>query len=88
MNIFNMMLRKNEIVYLNEDERIINALKRLKLSGYTSVPVVRKDGTYAGTVSEGDFLWRLLEESNNNVPYLRVRDFIDEHKNPSFDISV
>lgn len=88
MNIFNLMMRKNEIIYLNEDERVTDALKILKLGGYTAVPVIRRDGTYAGTVSEGDFLWKLLEENNENVPYLRVRDFIREDKNPAVDIFV
>ncbi len=88
MNIFNLMLRKNEIIYLNEDESIADALKIMKVSGYSAVPVIRRDGTYAGTVSEGDFLWRLLAESSDNVPYLRVRDIIKEDKNPSVDISV
>lgn len=88
MNIFSLMLRKNEIVYLNEDERVGDALKILKLGGYTAVPVIRKDGTYAGSVSEGDFLWRLLEEDRGNVPYLRVRDFIKDDRNPAVNISV
>lgn len=88
MNIFNLMLRKNDIVYLNEDERLTDALKILKISGYSAVPVVRKDGTYAGVVSEGDFLWRLLEDSRDNISYLRVRDLVNNEKNTPVDISV
>ena len=88
MNIFNLLLRKNEIVYLNEDENVFDALKIMKISGYTAVPVISRDGTYAGTVSEGDFLWRLLEENVSDAGYMRVRDLMAEERNPSVDVSV
>ena len=35
----------------------------MRASGYTEIPVVDKDGNYVGTVSQGDFLWRILDES-------------------------
>ena len=39
----------------------------MKNSGYTEIPVVDKDGTYIGTVSQGDFLWKLLDEGINDM---------------------
>ena len=38
-------------------------LEKMRNCGYTEVPVVNRDGTYAGTVSHGAFLWKMLEEN-------------------------
>ena len=34
----------------------------MKSSGYTEIPVVDKEGLYVGTVNQGDFLWKILDE--------------------------
>lgn len=36
----------------------------MKKHRYTSVPVIKEDGTYVGSVSEGDFLWTFLDCEN------------------------
>ena len=54
--------------------------------GYTAIPVISRDGKYVGTVSEGDFLWRLLSDerdsqracSMKDLEQLRVRDILRE----------
>lgn len=35
------------------------ALERMKYHGYSAVPILDDDGRYAGTLTEGDLLWKL-----------------------------
>ncbi len=66
MNIFQLLITKNEAMYLEDRIPLSDAIKKLHTSGYTAVPVIHTDGTYAGTVSEGDFLWVLLNEHDKD----------------------
>ena len=61
MNLFQLLTTKNETMYLLEDMDLSSAMDKLRASGYTAVPVIRDDGTYAGTVSEGDFLRAFID---------------------------
>ena len=80
MNIAYFLLPKSRIAYLYDDFTFRQGLEKMRNRGYTAIPVITRDGRYVGTVSEGDFLWRLLEE-------LRVRDIIGS-KYPAVRITV
>ncbi len=47
-------------------------LVKLKRSGFTAIPVIDDEDRYVGVVSEGDFLWRLLE-NGDEVPNITVK---------------
>ena len=47
-------------------EKLRQALEKMRHCGYTAIPVIHRDGRYAGTVSEGDFLWYLSDRLNEN----------------------
>lgn len=49
------------VSYLDEHCTIWQGLEKMRHHGYTAMPVVADDGTYVGTVSEGDFLWHMLD---------------------------
>lgn len=36
-------------------------LEKMRRSGYAAVPVIDREDRYVGVVSEGDFLWNILE---------------------------
>ncbi|MDO4467213.1 MAG: CBS domain-containing protein [Bacillota bacterium] len=59
--IFNYLLHKNEVSFLYDSICTEEGLKLMKTHHYTSVPVINTEGKYIGSVSEGDFLWNLLE---------------------------
>lgn len=63
MNIFQLLIPKNEASFLTENTPVSAAITQLRTSGYTAIPVIREDGTYAGTVSEGDFLWAFTDDN-------------------------
>ena len=86
MNIAYLLLPKNRVAYLYDDYTFRQGLEKMRHHGYTAIPVISRDGKYVGTVSEGDFLWRLLSDeqdsqracSMKDLEQLRVRDILRE----------
>lgn len=62
---------KSDVAFLYHDCTLRQGLEKMRSSGYTAIPVIRRDGTYVGTVREGDFLWRLIAQSESGLPSLR-----------------
>ena len=62
MNIAFFLTLKKDIVYLYDDFSMRQALEKMKIHGYTAIPVLSHDGKYIGTVSEGDFLWYFFDK--------------------------
>lgn len=60
-NIILLLTPKAMVTFLYEHCSLRQGLEKMRYHGYTALPVITKDGTYAGTVSEGDFLWHLLD---------------------------
>lgn len=67
MNIFSILHPKSEIKYLKEDDTLRQGLEKMHAHGYTAIPVIDKEGHYVGSVSEGDFLWYILESGYTNL---------------------
>ena len=63
-NVFFYLKNKSEVTYLNADMTVNDALPIMKESGYTAVPVINNDGSYAGTITDGDFLWHITENGS------------------------
>lgn len=59
MNIAFFLKPKASVAFLYSDYTIRQALEKMHHYGYTAIPVIHRDGKYAGVVSEGDFLWFL-----------------------------
>ena len=78
-NILTIITPKNQVAYLTDSMSIRQGLEKLRSSGYAAVPVIKDDGTYFGVVSEGDFLWKLLDDNIVTVVELEktnVKDII------------
>ena len=96
MNIAYFLLPKNSVAYLYDDCTFRQGLEKMRHHGYTAIPVISRDGKYVGTVSEGDFLWRLLsKESDTLTAYsmkdmeqLEIRDILRGNSYPSVRITV
>ena len=92
MNAFKLIITKSKVKYLYIDNTFMEGLEILKNSGYTAIPVIREDGTYAGTVCEKDFLFRILSDdkgmvSDTDVERLKIGDIIRPEWNPAINIS-
>lgn len=57
MNIAFFLLPKQEVICLSIHSTLRQTLERMEYHRYTAVPILKEDGTYAGTVTEGDLLW-------------------------------
>ena len=62
MNILFFLHPKSGVTYLTMGNSLRQGLEKMKNSGYTEIPVVDKEGVYVGSVNQGDFLWKILEE--------------------------
>ena len=96
MNIAYFLLPKSRIAYLYDDFTFRQGLEKMRNRGYTAIPVITRDGRYAGTVSEGDFLWQLLNEvpeerkvcSMKDLEQLKIRDILQKDTYPPVRITV
>ena len=69
MNIAFFLISKTEVVYLPLESTMRQAMERMEHHSYTAVPLVDGNGKYAGTLTEGDLLWKL-----KNTPGLTFQD--------------
>lgn len=76
MNVIGMMRPKYSTTYLEAEDTLRDGLEIMKKSGYTAVPVIDREGRYAGTVKEGDFLWKLLEQGDSILDVVRIKEII------------
>lgn len=91
MNVISLLTPKAQVAFLYEDFTIRQGLEKLRAHGYTAIPVLTRDGQYAGTVSEGDFLWHILDLKNNSLPAqekLPLRRVLRPNFNPAVRIDV
>lgn len=65
MNIASFILPKVEVAYLRDHMTIRQGLEKMRRSGYTAIPVIDREDRYVGVISEGDFLWRIIERNSN-----------------------
>lgn len=89
MNIVRLLKPKADVAFIRKDHTIRQALEKMKHYGYSALPVIGKNGEYAGTVSEGDFLWYILKQENQDVQQMEkitVASLMREDFNPAVTI--
>ncbi len=59
MNIAFFLIPKKEVVYLPLKCTMRQALEKMEHHHYTALPLIDAEGKYAGTLTEGDLLWKL-----------------------------
>ena len=67
MNALMMLTPKSEVTYIQDTTTVRTALSKMFEKGFTAIPVITKDGLYAGAVSEGDFLRFLLSREEEGM---------------------
>ena len=58
-NILFFLTPKAMCAYLYDDYTIRQALEKMEVAGYATLPILNRDGEYRGTLTEGDVLWAL-----------------------------
>ncbi|RIW31357.1 CBS domain-containing protein [Bacillus salacetis] len=59
MNIAFFLIPKTEVAFIKYESTMRQALEKMEYHRYTSVPLIDQDGKYAGTLTEGDLLWKM-----------------------------
>ena len=91
MNIIKIMIPKINVAYVHADDTMRQGLEKMKRHGYTTVPVISADGRYVGTVSEGDYLWYLVEHGFPDMYSLEeigIGEILNTVRNPAVKIDI
>ena len=91
MNVIMLLKPKTTVQYIFEDNTLRQGLEKMRVHSYTAIPVISQDGKYVGAVSEGDFLYYILDQRNNSLKAKEkhlVRDIMREGFNPAVRIDV
>ena len=94
MNIAYFLLPKARTAYLYEDYTFRQGLEKMRHHGYKAIPVLSRSGQYIGSVTEGDFLWRILGEEGGDavtmrdLEHLNIRDILDPNRYPPVRITI
>ena len=59
--------------YLYDDFTIRQALEKMEVAGYTSIPILSRKGEYRGTLTEGDLLWAMKNMCNMDMRQAEAR---------------
>ncbi len=69
MRVAFFLIPKNDVVCLTTKTTLRQALERMERHSHAAVPLIDDAGRYAGTITEGDLLWKL-----KNNPGLSLAD--------------
>ena len=90
MNILFFMQPKNDIAYIYDHYSLRQAIEKMKHHGYTAIPIIDDTGKYAGTLSEGDLLWAVLDQDAAGNPareQFLVRDIVHSRQNTPVNVN-
>ena len=64
MNILFFLTPKCDVAYVKEEDSLRNTLEKMEFHRYSAIPVLSKDGKFAGTLTAGDLLWEIKNQLN------------------------
>ena len=90
MNILFYLTPKANCEVLYDDESLREALERMEISGYAALPIIHKeDGSYRGTLTDGDLLWALKNHCGFNLKEAQNHSIMEiAHKKNYLPVSV
>ena len=71
MNILFFLTPKSEVAYIHDDESLRQVLEKMAYHKYSAVPIISRQGTYVGTITEGDLLWYIKNQLDLNLQEAR-----------------
>ena len=89
MNIFELLTLKKATYFLLEKTTVRQALEKFDAHKFSVVPLIDKEGQYAGTLSEGDILRYIKNHAHFNIDEaenVQVKDI--EHYRPYACLSI
>lgn len=71
MNILFFLTPKSEVAYIHDDESLRQVLEKMEYHKYSAVSIISRQGTYVGTITEGDLLWYIKNQLDLNLQEAR-----------------
>ena len=90
MNVAFFLTPKSQVAYLEKDDTFRQGLEKMRHHGYTAIPVLDENGGYAGTLSEGDLLWSIVDiggASMYECEELHIANILKPDRNPPVRIT-
>lgn len=94
MNVAFFLVPKANVEYLYDDYTVRQGLEKMRRYGYSAIPVLNRDGQYVSTISEGDFLWGLVDfnegiatSTARSMEKVSIKRFLKKDKNPPVKIT-
>lgn len=78
MNIPSLLIPKANVEHLRTKDSIEFALDIFRRNSYSAVPVINSDGIYRGTITEGDFLYYIMDNPDADLKKVKVRNILRE----------
>ena len=84
MNLLFFLTPKQDVLYIYEDFTLRQTLEKWANQRFATIPVLKRNGEYVGTITEGDILWGIKNlhgldlEASEDVPissFPRRRDY-------------
>ena len=91
MNVLMLLKPKETVKYIYDDNTLRQGMEKMRAHSYTAIPVISESGKYVGTVSEGDFLYYILDRREHSVLTEGkhfIRDIIRPDFNPAVRVDV
>lgn len=91
MNVPMLLKAKEQVSFLLDINTLRQGLEKMRVHGYTAIPVLSEDGHYVGCVSEGDFLWHMVDAADTSNAFQEnglIRDIIRKDFNPAARIDI
>lgn len=91
MNVIMLLKPKDTVQYIYEDNTLRQGLEKMRAHSYTAIPVISEDGKYVGTVSEGDFLYYIVDKRDNSMKHQeqkQIKDILRKRFNPAVQVNV
>ena len=57
MNLLFFLTPKQDVLYIYEDFTLRQTLEKWANQRFATIPVLKRNGEYVGTITEGDILW-------------------------------
>lgn len=90
MNAAFFLIPKSQSAYIENDDTFRQGLEKMRHHGYTAIPVLDKAGKYVGTLSEGDFLWHIIDIGGASIEEcedLHIADILKPDRNPPVKVT-
>ena len=68
MNLLFFLTPKQDVLYIYEDFTLRQTLEKWSNQRYATIPVLKRNGEYVGSITEGDFLRHVLATGTTLKP--------------------